>query len=110
MNIRPAQYSVLTLIAFNPGHSQADIGEALGIDRARMARMLDKLEKCRFIQRLPSTQDRRLHRLFLTKEGHGNLERIHSLAAEHEARVAKIIGSRRRTALIKLLKNFEACE
>jgi DNA-binding MarR family transcriptional regulator len=111
LNIRPAQYSVLTAIGCNPGRSQADIGEALGIERARVVRVLDELEKRGFIQRFPSTQDRRSHCLFLTKEGHENLERIRLLAAEHEAHVVRKIGARRRATLIKLMKEVaRACE
>jgi len=37
VDVRPAQYSVLILIAANPGRSQAAIGRALGIERARLA-------------------------------------------------------------------------
>jgi hypothetical protein len=35
MDVRPAQYSVLLLIEANPGRSQAAIGQALDIERAR---------------------------------------------------------------------------
>lgn len=111
LNIRPAQYSVLTAIGCNPGRSQADIGEALGVERARVVRLLDDLEKRRLIQRLPSTQDRRSHCLFLTKEGRENLERIRLLAAKHEAHVARKIGVRRHAILLKLMKEVaRACE
>src|SRR5215475_14647938 len=44
MNVRPAQYSVLLLIEANPGRSQAAIGQALDIERARLARLLHVLE------------------------------------------------------------------
>lgn len=111
LNIRPAQYSVLTAIGCNPGRSQADIGEALGVERARMVRLLDDLEKRGLIQRLSSTQNRRSHCLFLTKEGCENLERIHLLAAKHEAHLARKIGVRRRAILLKLMKEVaRACE
>ena len=45
VDVRPAQYSILILIAANPGRSQAAIGRALGIERARLARMLHELER-----------------------------------------------------------------
>src|ERR1035441_9143390 len=44
LDVRPAQYTVLVLIASNPGRSQAEIGEALNIERARLAKMLNELE------------------------------------------------------------------
>src|SRR5262245_21742133 len=45
MDVRPAQYSVLLVIAANRGRSQAAIGRALGIERARLARLLHELER-----------------------------------------------------------------
>jgi len=106
VDIRPAQYSVLTLIASNPGRSQADIGEALGIERARLVRMLDALEGRGLIQRVPSSSDRRSHCLFLTADGHGALSRIELLAAQHETHVADRIGPAQRRLLLKLLRDF----
>ena len=52
IDIRPAQYSVLVVIAANPGISQSDLADTLGIERARLVRLLDKLEKRGLTQRL----------------------------------------------------------
>jgi DNA-binding MarR family transcriptional regulator len=107
VDIRPAQYSVLALVEANPGRSQADIGHTLGIERARLVRLLDELERRGLIQRLPSTGDRRSHALFLAPAGRKTFERIARLAARHEARVADRIGDARRRQLIELLKDFD---
>ena len=45
VDIRPAQYSVLVVVDANPGLSQSDIAEFLGIERARLVHLLDRLEK-----------------------------------------------------------------
>ena len=45
MKVRPAQYSVLLVIEANSGRSQAAIGQTLNIERARLARLLHKLER-----------------------------------------------------------------
>ena len=66
VDIRPAQYSVLVVIAANPGLSQSDLADRLGIERARLVRVLDKLEKRGLTQRLASPTDRRSHALRLT--------------------------------------------
>jgi DNA-binding MarR family transcriptional regulator len=104
--IRPAQYSVLVLIGANPGLSQSDLADALGIERARMVRLLDELERRGLTERLRSTRDRRSHALFLTAEGRQGLERIETLVARHEAHVTERLGAARRKSLIKLLKEF----
>ena len=56
VDIRPAQYSVLVVIAANPGLSQSDLADRLGIERARLVRVLDKLEKRGLTRRLASPE------------------------------------------------------
>jgi DNA-binding MarR family transcriptional regulator len=106
VRIRPAQYSVLVLISANPGLSQSDLADALGIERARMVRLLDELERRGLMVRVPSTRDRRSHALFLTPDGRKSLEQIEALVARHESHVIERLGPARRRALIKMLKEF----
>lgn len=108
VDIRPAQYSVLAVVEANPGLSQADLADFLRIERARLVRLLDLLEKRGLIRRLASQKDRRSHALVLTREGQKSLRRIKSLAAEHEAQLAEKIGPRERALLIDILKDFDA--
>src|SRR5262245_53708342 len=65
VDLRPAQYSVLVVIAANPRLSQADVAAALGIERARLVHLLDRLERRGLIRRLASPTDRRSHALEL---------------------------------------------
>jgi len=106
MDVRPAQYSVLILIAANPGRSQASIGHALGIERARLARMLHELERRKWIERRPAAGDRRSHSLFLTGAGAKALARVKNLAARHETQMVELIGLKRRMLLLDLLREF----
>jgi DNA-binding MarR family transcriptional regulator len=106
VQIRPAQYSVLVLIGANPGLSQADLADTLGIERARLVRLLDELDRRGLTARLPSTRDRRSHALFLTAEGQEAMARIERLVARHEEHVTEKLGGARRKALIRLLKDF----
>ena len=105
-DIRPAQYSVLVVIAANPGLSQADVAGTLGIERARLVRLLDGLEKRGLIRRQPSPSDRRSHALVLTREGQRDLKRIKALAAEHEANLTERLGAGKRDALLAALREF----
>jgi len=99
IDIRPAQYSVLVVIGANPGLSQADLAEALGIERARMVHLLDRLESRALIERQPSAVDRRSHALHLAREGQRLLKRAKALAAEHEAQLDALLGGRRQQLL-----------
>jgi DNA-binding MarR family transcriptional regulator len=105
-DIRPAQFSVLVVIDANAGLSQADLADTLGIERARLVRLLDGLEKRSLIRRLPSPTDRRSHALFLTREAQQKLKRIKALAAAHEARVEAVLGPEQRNQMLIALKGF----
>ena len=106
MGVRPAQYSVLLLVEANPGRSQAAIGQALDIERARLARLLHVLEGRGWIERRAANGDGRSHSLYLTRAGEKALVRIKALAARHEAWLAETLGSKRRLLLMEYLKEF----
>ncbi len=106
LDVRPAQYSVLVLIGANPGRSQSAIGQALNIERARLARMLHELEGRKWVERRAAPDDRRSHSLHLTETGAKALARVRSLAARHEDRMVELIGRDRRLHLLDLLRDF----
>jgi DNA-binding MarR family transcriptional regulator len=106
IDIRPAQYSVLVVIGANAGLSQAELADTLGIERARLVRMLDKLEKRGLTRRLPSPRDRRSHALQLTPDGQKLLKRAKTLAATHEARLAERLGQGPWKAMLECLREF----
>src|SRR5450759_1249649 len=84
MKVRPAQYSVLLIIEANPGRSQAAIGQTLGIERARLARLLHELERRKWINRRASGSDARSHCLHLTAEGEKVLAVSYTHLRAHE--------------------------
>jgi len=106
IDIRPAQYSVLVVIAGNPGLSQSDLAALLGIERARLVRLLDKLEKRGLTRRLASRIDRRSHALRLTGDGQRLLKRAKQLAAVHEARLVERLGAEQRKMMIDAMRDF----
>jgi DNA-binding MarR family transcriptional regulator len=106
VDIRPAQFAVLALVEANPGRSQADIGKTLGIERARVVRLVDELERRGLVRRVASPRDRRSHTLFLTSGGAKALARITALADRHEARVVEKIGAARHRTMLAMLKDI----
>ena len=105
-DIRPAQFSVLVVIEANPGLSQADLADTLGIERARLVRLLDGLEKRALTRRQASPVDRRSHALFLTQAGEEALKPIKALAAEHEAHLAERLGRDKHDTLLEALRDL----
>jgi DNA-binding MarR family transcriptional regulator len=106
IDLSPAQFSVLVVIGANVGLSQAELAKTLGIERARLVRMLHRLEKRGLTQRLPSSADGRRHALQLTRDGRKLLTRAKTLAAQHETALKQKLGPERHRVLFDFVRDF----
>jgi DNA-binding MarR family transcriptional regulator len=106
IDISPAQFSVLVVTGANRGLSQAELAATLGIERARLVRLLHRLEGRGLIQRMPSSADNRRHALQLPPRGRALLARARSLAARHEKKLRERLGAERHQALLQALRDF----
>jgi DNA-binding MarR family transcriptional regulator len=102
-DIRPAQYSVLTVIENNPGLKQIEISTALGIKRTNLVALIDHLEQRGLARREPVPTDRRSYALYLTSKGKAFMQRAHASVAQHEDHVNTAIGDAGREQLLVLL-------
>lgn len=108
LGMSPAQYSTLLVIGANPGLSQTALAGTLGIQRARLVRLLHKLERRGLVRRLQSSADGRANALRLTAKGQDTLRRAQVLAAEHEARLMERLGAEPYRIMRDLLREFVA--
>ncbi len=92
LDIRPVQYSILTIIETNPGLSQTSVSEALGIKKTNFVAMLDTLEERGLVHRASPPGDRRTYALFLSAHGKIFMRRLHKLVEGHERRIIEMIG------------------
>jgi DNA-binding MarR family transcriptional regulator len=106
IDVSPAQFSVLVVINANPGLSQAALATTLGIERARLVRMLHHLDERGLTVRLPASGDGRRHALELTREGEKLLAKAKALAAEHENALKDKLGADRHALLLDAVKAF----
>jgi DNA-binding MarR family transcriptional regulator len=74
--IRPGLFSLLILTRSNPGIAQIELGTHLGVDKASIVALLDRLERAGLIERRRSTRDRRRQGIFLTEAGSSELEAL----------------------------------
>src|SRR5688572_1910312 len=77
------QAAALWLIQANGGVSQAELAAALGMDRATMMAVTDRLEDRSFVIRKRSSTDRRRQDLYLTPAGQTILRKCKARVAEH---------------------------
>ncbi|WP_246730133.1 MarR family winged helix-turn-helix transcriptional regulator [Nitratireductor mangrovi] len=104
LKLRPAEFSVLTIIANTPGLKQSEIAEMLGIKRANFVALMDGIEKRGLAERRKADTDRRSHSLHLTPQGTKFVRKMAAVWAEHENRmIARLGGPEERDRLIELL-------
>ncbi|WP_187968141.1 MarR family winged helix-turn-helix transcriptional regulator [Aquibium microcysteis] len=104
MKLRPAEFSVLAIIAETPGLKQSEIAEMLGVKRANFVALMDNLEKRGLAERRKAQTDRRSHSVHLTDEGARFVRRMTAMWAEHENRlIERLGGAAERDRLIELL-------
>jgi MarR family transcriptional regulator, transcriptional regulator for hemolysin len=61
--------------------SQSELADRLGVEGATMVAMVDRLVKAGFVEREPSTTDRRIKRIVLTKSGDVLFDKVRAEAA-----------------------------
>src|ERR1700736_2437610 len=106
VGIRPAQFSVLTVIAHNPGRTQSQVSAALRIKRTNFVALIDSLERRAVAERRPAPGDRRSHALHLTDAGTAIVRRLNRMVDKLEAGMIRRIGRDRRVMLLDLLSRL----
>ena len=100
------QAATLWLIHANPGVAQVSVASALGMDRATMMSVTDRLEERGFVVRKRSTVDRRRQELYLTPLGQATLRKVKARINAHESRVQELFTEQELSSLIAMLKKF----
>jgi DNA-binding MarR family transcriptional regulator len=109
MKLRPAEFSVLSVMARRPGLKQTEIAEELGIKRANFVALMDGLEARGLAERRKADTDKRSHSLHLTPEGVKFVRKMMAVWNDHEQRlVERLGGPEERDRLIELLDRIVA--
>ena len=104
LELRPAEYSVLVLIADNPGRKQTEVADVLGIKRANFVTLVHKLEGRDLVERRPADDDRRANALHLTPTGEAFVKRARALHdGMEQTLIDRLGGPAERDKLLALL-------
>lgn len=103
LEIRPLQYTLLLMVAENPGASQSGVCDALGIQKANCVPTMSELERRGLILRRKSSTDGRSYELHLTAKGKRIVQRAGEIQSSHEKRLVERIGLEGRDQLLSLL-------
>lgn len=103
ISLRPLQFTLLLMVAENPGSSQSGVCEALGMQKANCVPTMSELERRGYIIRRKSASDARSYELHLTNKGKRILQRAGEVQSLHEQRLIERIGVDGREQLLRLL-------
>ena len=106
LDLTQKQTATLWLINANPGVSQVSVAAALGMDRATMMAVTDRLEDRGLLLRKRSTVDRRRQELYLTPAGQSMLRKVKSRIIEHEGRFKSLFKPAELATLLSALEKF----
>ena len=105
-DLRPTDFSVLTVVAALPGLKQQAVGEALRVQRPNLVAIIDQLEARGLVRRDPSPSDRRSHALRLTAAGEALLKQAKAAQSAHEGRLTAALGDADREVVMTALRRI----
>ena len=106
--LRPGLFGLLVLVEANPGIAQFELGTHLGIDKASIVALLDRLEKSDLLARRRSTRDRRRQGIYLTERGAAALDTLLAEVRALERRMASRFSRSEFAQLLGLLQRLYA--
>jgi DNA-binding MarR family transcriptional regulator len=101
------QAAALWLIQANSGVSQVEVAAALGMDRATMMAVTDRLDDRGYVIRKRSSTDRRRQQLYLTPAGQTTLRKCKARIGEHEEKFRALFTASELAAFLEALKKFQ---
>jgi DNA-binding MarR family transcriptional regulator len=105
-DVRPGVFSALLLANANPGIAQIDIANQLGIDKASVVTLIDRMEHSGWVERRRSTEDRRRQGIFLTADGVKACRSLKKEMLEHERKFVSRYTEQELRVLISLLRRL----
>jgi len=105
-DVRPGVFSAMLLANANPGIAQTDIANQLGIDKASVVSLIDRMENTGWVERRRSTEDRRRQGIFLTPEGIKACRSLKKEMIEHERKFVSRYSEQELRVLISLLRRL----
>ena len=104
--LRPVDFSVLSLIGHNPGITSRELCSALNILPPNMVGFLKAFERRDLIERTPHPTDGRAMGLSLTQNGQQLMQKAEAAAIESDSSAAHQLSAAEQKTLMRLLKKI----
>lgn len=98
---------ILAIAKLGDGSRQNIIAEAIGVDRAALARSLDQLETCGLVERRMDPDDRRGRKIHLTDQGRSLAKRLDLVADDIRKHALASVTTEDGVAAVRVLQLLE---
>ncbi|ACL61233.1 MarR family winged helix-turn-helix transcriptional regulator [Methylobacterium nodulans] len=106
LGVTPAGFSVLALIAANPGVRPGTIGEELRMKPSNVAALVNMLAAAGYVQRKTDASEMRASLLHITEAGAEAWREMEQIHRETDARLMEHLTSTEREWFVALLRKF----
>lgn len=104
--LRPVDYTVLTLLRLNPNINQKRLAHAINVSPPNLATLLDRLEQRKLLLRQRNPMDKRSQVLVLTPEGERLCAKAEKAVNEIDHEATSTLTEAERVELIRLLQKM----
>ncbi len=106
LGVTGSQWTLLAVVASNPGATQRSIAEKLEMTEAAAGRLIDRMVADGLLERRPKPEDRRAHCIFPAALAEPVLAGLAELGARHEERLLDGLNAAERAELVRLLDHI----
>ena len=106
LDLRPVEFSILSLIGHNPGITPSQLCAELNLLPPNLTKMLARLDKRELVTRTPVPNDKRAVHLSLNTQGMALLSEAEHTAMQLEAEAASALTAKELQTLISLLQKI----
>ena len=82
LGLTPAQWRVMLALSITDGLTQKDLAEKIYLDGSTLVPVIDKMEQNGMVERKVDSKDRRVNRVFLTKQSEATVDSIVSIVLQ----------------------------
>lgn len=106
VNVTPIQYGLLSILVDRPGLDQLSLAEELGIDRANVGDVLQRLQQRRLLTRVVDPNDKRRKICLPTRNGIAFVRKYYDSMQDTQKRLLAPLNPEQREAFTTLLRRL----
>ena len=101
------QFILIAHLYHEDGIKQKDLAFITERNKGSLARLVNTAEKKNLVARIPSTEDKRVNRIYLTKQGRCVFEKLKPVLDECEAKMKKDLTQNEIKTMISVLEKIQ---